>query len=44
MKISTRQVGEVYQSWMSPGDITLYNSPELRKVLLDLIKTKKCRA
>ena len=39
MNISTRQVGERHDRRRT-GDITLYNSPEVRKVLLDLIKEK----
>jgi anti-sigma B factor antagonist len=40
MDISTRKVG-VATIVDVVGDITLYNSPQVRKVLLDLIKDKK---
>jgi anti-sigma B factor antagonist len=40
MDISTRTVG-VATIVDVIGDITLYNSPQVRKVLLDLIKDKK---
>jgi anti-sigma B factor antagonist len=40
MQISTRQVGDVTVVDVT-GDITLYHSPDLRKTLLDLIKTQK---
>jgi anti-sigma B factor antagonist len=40
MDISTRQVGTATIVDVV-GDITLYNSPQVRKVLLDLIKDKK---
>jgi anti-sigma B factor antagonist len=40
MQILTRQVGEVTLVDVT-GDITLYHSPDLRKTLLDLIKTQK---
>ena len=40
MQISTRQAGEVTVGDVT-GDITLYHSPDLRKTLLDLIKTQK---
>jgi anti-sigma B factor antagonist len=40
MQISTRQAGEVTVVDVT-GDITLYHSPDLRKTLLDLIKTQK---
>jgi anti-sigma B factor antagonist len=39
MEISTRQSG-VATIVDVTGDITLYNSPEMRKVLLDLLKEK----
>jgi anti-sigma B factor antagonist len=40
MDISTRQAG-VATIVDVVGDITLYNSPEVRKVLLNLLKDKK---
>ncbi len=40
MDISTRESG-VATIVDVVGDITLYNSPQVRKVLLDLLKTKK---
>jgi anti-sigma B factor antagonist len=40
MDISTRQVGTATIVDVT-GDITLYNSPEVRKVLLNLLKEKK---
>src|SRR6202161_4041945 len=40
MEISTRQVGASTIVDVI-GDITLYNSPEVRKVLLSLLKEKK---
>jgi anti-sigma B factor antagonist len=40
MQISTRQLGDVTVVDVT-GDITLYHSPDLRKTLLDLIKTQK---
>ncbi len=40
MDISTRKVGAATLVDVV-GDITLYNSPQVRKVLLDLIKDKK---
>jgi anti-sigma B factor antagonist len=40
MEISTRQSG-VATIVDVTGDITLYNSPEMRKVLLDLLKEKR---
>ena len=40
MNISTREVGNATVVDVS-GEITLYSSPEVRKVLLDLIKQKK---
>src|ERR1700683_2393737 len=40
MDISTRQIGTVTIVDVT-GDITLYNSPEVRKVLLSLLKEKK---
>jgi anti-sigma B factor antagonist len=39
MQISTRQIGNSTIVDVV-GDITLYNSPEMRKVLLDLLKVK----
>ena len=40
MKISTRQLGEVTVLDFA-GDITLFNSPEIRKALLILLKEKR---
>jgi len=40
MELSTRQVDNASIVDVV-GDITLYNSPNIRKVLVDLIKTKK---
>jgi anti-sigma B factor antagonist len=40
MDISTRQSGTATIVDVT-GDITLYNSPEVRKVLLDLLKEKR---
>src|ERR1700721_829315 len=40
MDISTRQIGPATIVDVT-GDITLYNSPEVRKVLLNLLKEKK---
>jgi anti-sigma B factor antagonist len=40
MHISTRQTGNDTIVDVV-GDITLYNSPEIRKVLLDLLKVKR---
>jgi anti-sigma B factor antagonist len=40
MDISTRQFGNATVVDII-GDITLYNSPEVRKVLLDLLKEKR---
>jgi anti-sigma B factor antagonist len=40
MDISTRQIGTATIVDVT-GDITLYNSPEVRKVLLNLLKEKK---
>jgi anti-sigma B factor antagonist len=40
MEISTRQ-SEKATIVDVTGDITLYNSPEMRKVLLDLLKAKR---
>jgi anti-sigma B factor antagonist len=40
MDISTRESGSATIVDVS-GDITLYNSPEVRKVLLDLLKEKR---
>jgi len=39
MEISTREAGNATIVDIT-GDITLYNSPEVRRVLLDLLKTK----
>ena len=39
MKISTRQLGEATILDLS-GDITLFNSPEVRKVVLSLLREK----
>ena len=41
MDISTRQTGGVTVVDVT-GDITLYNSPEVRKVLMDVLKVKRC--
>ena len=43
MDISTREVGAATIVDVV-GDITLYNSPQVRKVLLDLIKDKQYAA
>lgn len=40
MEISTRQAGSATVVDVI-GDITLYNSPQMRKVLLDLLKEKR---
>jgi anti-sigma B factor antagonist len=40
MDISTRQVGNVTIVDVV-GEITLYNSPEMRKTLIDLLKEKR---
>lgn len=40
MDISTRQAGNATVIDVV-GDITLYNSPQMRKVLLDLLKEKR---
>ena len=40
MDISTRQAGNATIVDVT-GDITLYNSPEVRRVLLDLLKEKR---
>ena len=40
MDISTRQVGNATVVDVV-GDITLYNSPQMRKVLLDLLQEKR---
>jgi anti-sigma B factor antagonist len=40
MDISTRQAGNATVVDVV-GDITLYNSPQMRKVLLDLLKEKR---
>jgi anti-sigma B factor antagonist len=42
MDISTRQAGNATIVDVV-GDITLYNSPEIRKVLIDLLKAKGVR-
>ena len=39
MEIATREAGNATIVDIT-GDITLYNSPEVRRVLLDLLKTK----
>jgi anti-sigma B factor antagonist len=39
MEISTREAGNATVVDIT-GDITLYNSPEVRRVLLDLLKAK----
>jgi anti-anti-sigma factor len=41
MDITTRQSGNATIVDVV-GDITLYNSPDVRKVLMDLLKSKKC--
>jgi anti-sigma B factor antagonist len=40
MEISTREAGNATFVDIT-GDITLYNSPEVRRVLLDLLKAKR---
>jgi len=40
MDISTRQAGTATVVDVT-GDITLYNSPDVRKVLMDVLKVKK---
>ncbi len=40
MEISTREAGNATVVDIT-GDITLYNSPEVRRVLLDLLKAKR---
>ena len=40
MDISTRQAGNATVVDVT-GDITLYNSPEVRRVLMDLLKEKR---
>jgi anti-sigma B factor antagonist len=40
MNISTRQVGNASIVDVT-GDITLYNTPEVRKILIDLLKEKR---
>ena len=40
LKIATRQVGEITILDLS-GDITLFNSPEVRKALLTLLREKR---
>lgn len=42
MDIKTRQIGNATIVDVT-GDITLYNSPEVRKVVLDLLKEKKVK-
>jgi anti-sigma B factor antagonist len=42
MDIKTRQTGSATIVDVT-GDITLYNSPEVRKVVLDLLKEKKVK-
>ena len=42
MEISTRQT-DTATIVDVVGDITLYNSPEMRKVLMDLLKAKRVR-
>jgi anti-sigma B factor antagonist len=42
MEISTRQVNAATIVDVV-GDITLYNSPDMRKVLIDLLRTKHVR-
>ena len=40
MDISTRQAGNATVVYVT-GDITLYNSPEVRRVLMDLLKEQR---
>lgn len=40
MNISTRQIENAFIVDVT-GDITLYNTPEVRKILLDLLKEKR---
>jgi anti-sigma B factor antagonist len=42
MNISTRQVDNTFIVDVT-GDITLYNTPEVRKTLLDLLKEKRVK-
>lgn len=42
MNISTRQIENAYIVDVT-GDITLYNTPEVRKTLLDLLKEKRVK-
>jgi anti-sigma B factor antagonist len=42
MNISTRQVKDASIVDVT-GDITLYNTPEVRKILLDLLKEKRVK-
>jgi anti-sigma B factor antagonist len=42
MNISTRQVDGAWIVDVT-GDITLYNTPEVRKILLDLLKEKRAK-
>jgi anti-sigma B factor antagonist len=42
MNISTRQVDNAFIVDVT-GDITLYNTPEVRKTLLDLLKEKRVK-
>jgi anti-sigma B factor antagonist len=42
MNISTRQVDNASIVDVT-GDITLYNTPEVRKILLDLLKEKRAK-
>jgi anti-sigma B factor antagonist len=42
MNISTRQVDDASIVDVT-GDITLYNTPEVRKILLDLLKEKRAK-
>jgi anti-sigma B factor antagonist len=42
MNISTRQVDTAFIVDVT-GDITLYNTPEVRKTLLDLLKEKRVK-
>jgi anti-sigma B factor antagonist len=42
MNISTRQIESAFIVDVT-GDITLYNTPEVRKILLDLLREKRVR-
>lgn len=42
MNISTRQIENAFIVDVT-GDITLYNTPEVRKILLDLLREKRVR-